>query len=179
MPINHWCSSKEPMDQSLSCINHFREQPPLSISSSYERGTCFPVSTQPSPIICPMYSIIPLLRHSTWSTAITIIAMPSPLLLNAAFGEIYQNVESVPSWNFKQWPLKSKHNLHHQCVALASCNCSSQCMTLMWPQTPLVLSFGRDLRGLGRARLTSSQDGLLFPGSEDLQSHRLLLLPSG
>lgn len=76
----------------------------------------------------------------------------------------------IPSWKFKKWPLSSKHNLHYKCVALASCTYSSQHMTLMWPQTPLVLSFGKDLRDLGRARLTSSQDGLLFPRSEATDS---------
>lgn len=32
-PINHGCSSKEMMEQSLPDITHFSEYPPFSISS--------------------------------------------------------------------------------------------------------------------------------------------------
>lgn len=94
-PINHWCFSEELMEQSFSCITHLVSTHhflfPLVMS---ERDTGLPVRAQQSPIICLIQSF---LWHSTWSTAITTIAMPSLLLLYAAFGGIYQDMGLAPA----------------------------------------------------------------------------------
>lgn len=169
--INHWCSSK---DWWISLF-------PVLIISVSSHHFLFPAVMRGALLPCQSKTIsrhLPnvvnnsstLAQHLGYSHHCHAFTL-SPLHL------LWRNLpecgissywgSQITSWNFKKWSLKSKHNLHYKCVALASFTCSSH-VPLMWPQRPSVLSFGRDLGDLARVRLTNSQAGLLFPRSEDL-----------
>ena len=171
------------MELSLPHITRFSKYPPFSISSGYEwEGPMLPCQSTAIPHHLPniVNHSSTLAQHSEYSHRCYCYAFTSTPLCCLWRNLPGHGISScwspqVTACDLRKWSLKSKHDLRYKRTQESKSCCSSILYLLLTaynphvaPETLKLSHFGRDLRGLGRARLTSSQDGMLFPRSEHL-----------